>query len=134
MVEPKRKPTIYFALALISSHFLGCEGKTISLHDSGIETEIRADAVHPKKRVDVVYEVGVNSKQMVGVEPGTKIGLGKVKAGTIVRLWVKNSNGAGFIRANILTKNCFRKTGSCDTLNCVAYSEYTVVEESCLNH
>jgi hypothetical protein len=121
---------------LCSLHILGCEknGTETKIDQEGIELLLRPDAVEPEAPIDIAYFVNSVKFEKTKVAAGELVNLGKVQPNTKVVFQVRNNYGAGSVRANILTNECFRKTGKCDGANCLAEAEYIVIEESCLNY
>lgn len=120
------------AIALISAAlgFMGCNTDPAK---EGPLLELRADAVEPAAKVKVSWSLDGVKTEKDGVVAGTLFNLGKTKVGTKVVFQVFNTQGAGSVRANILTDNCFRKTGSCLGAGCTASAEYVVMEADCIN-
>lgn len=118
--------------------FSGCNTETgpgrPGPNQNRVEVTLRPDAVEPPVPVDVQYSIGGENHIDSNVAPGTKINLGSVPINTKIHFRVYNRFGAGQVRANILTNNCFRSTGKCDSPNCVAEAEYEAIEEGCPNY
>lgn len=116
----------------------GCETETDPGRPEPIQKTIRVtlrpDAVEPSVPVDIEYSIGGAIHIDSNVSPGTKINPGSVPVNTKIHFRVYNRLGAGQIRANILTNNCFRKTVNCDSPNCIAEAEYVAIEEDCPNY
>ena len=123
---------------LVGACLLACNSETnaakIEPIPKGIEVKLRPDAVGPPSPIDIEYSFGGATHIDSDVAPGTLINLGSVPAKTIIYFRVHNNYGAGTIRANILTNDCFRETGTCSGENCVAEAKYEAIEEGCPNY
>jgi hypothetical protein len=91
-----------------------------------MSVKVRADAVEPAEPVDVTIEVDGELTEHQNVDPGQILELGPLHPGSLVTARVSNSNGAGFVRANILANDCFVASAGCGEAACVAESSYRV--------
>lgn len=98
-----------------------------------VPVDLRADAVEPPAPVDVEYSIGDRVYSKSNMEPGTVLELGPVRVNTRISFRVLNSHGAGTVRANILTNDCFRNTATCSGPNCAAEAGYETLDEGCPN-
>jgi hypothetical protein len=134
MKQNINKITILAALCAFSGCNTETEPGTPEPNQKRIEVALRPDAVEPPVPVDVEYSIGSEIHSVSNAAPGALINLGPVPVNTTIRFRVYNRSGAGQVRANILTNNCFRNTGKCNSPNCVAEAQYEVIEEECPNY
>jgi hypothetical protein len=88
--------------------------------------QVRADAVEPAVDVELTVRIDGETLSDGAVTAGTLLDLGSWGPGAVVEAAVRNVNGAGQVRSNILGNRRFLVSAGCSEPGCLASGRYTV--------
>jgi hypothetical protein len=102
-----------------------------SVEPPRVPVTVLADADEPGVAVAIQVRVDGALTHDTILPAAAMLDLGPLSAGAVVEGEVRNVNGAGFVRSQITSGNCYSTEAVCSEADCVARTSYAVAFHEC---